>query len=165
MEFPRETKTLSTGCVELTGPRPKARYRAVKIDGLFWGIHRLSYHLNNASIPRKPGSTSEGFVLHTCDNKHCINPDHLYLGNQVQNMADRNARCVGWKEKIAAWHRGRKHTPETLRKMSDSHKGLKQSAETVEKRRKALLGQKRKPHTEEAKAKMRAAWAEKRRTA
>lgn len=27
-------------------------------------------------------------VLHTCDVRCCINPDHLYLGNQLDNMRD-----------------------------------------------------------------------------
>jgi hypothetical protein len=28
------------------------------------------------------------FVLHTCDVRHCMNPDHLWLGTQQQNMDD-----------------------------------------------------------------------------
>ena len=27
-------------------------------------------------------------VLHKCPNKHCFNPEHLYLGNQSQNIQD-----------------------------------------------------------------------------
>ena len=32
------------------------------------------------------------YVLHTCDNKLCVRPDHLYLGNNSDNMKDRSAR-------------------------------------------------------------------------
>ena len=31
-------------------------------------------------------------VLHKCDVRCCVNPDHLYLGDQVQNNKDRKER-------------------------------------------------------------------------
>jgi hypothetical protein len=31
-------------------------------------------------------------VLHTCDNRSCINPDHLYLGTKADNNRDRMER-------------------------------------------------------------------------
>src|SRR3954467_10018710 len=35
---------------------------------------------------------SKDFVLHRCDNPKCINPKHLYVGNQKQNCADKVKR-------------------------------------------------------------------------
>ena len=32
------------------------------------------------------------FVLHTCDNRPCVNPAHLYAGTHQQNMDDKVAR-------------------------------------------------------------------------
>lgn len=35
------------------------------------------------------------FVLHRCDNSLCVNPDHLYIGTQSDNMRDYYARSKG----------------------------------------------------------------------
>lgn len=38
---------------------------------------------------RDPGKR---LICHTCDNKVCVNPNHLYLGTSQSNMDDRTAR-------------------------------------------------------------------------
>lgn len=48
--------------------------------------HRVSWALNKGPIP-------EGMkVLHKCDVRACVRPDHLYLGTQTDNMRDRKER-------------------------------------------------------------------------
>lgn len=48
--------------------------------------HRISYALNVADIP------PDRVIMHTCDNPGCVNPQHLRMGTQIENLADRDAK-------------------------------------------------------------------------
>lgn len=56
--------------------------------------HRIAWVLTNGQIP-------DGLLLcHTCDNIKCINPNHLFLGTQKDNLQDMSAkgRANGFKQ-------------------------------------------------------------------
>lgn len=59
-----------------------------KPHGKNFGLHRLT-------LANKLGVDVRylvGVAMHTCDNKRCINPDHLELGTHSQNITDAYAR-------------------------------------------------------------------------
>ena len=55
-------------------------YGIVRMDGKVWKAHRVAWFLTYGIIPDK--------VLHKCDIPRCVNPEHLFLGSQKDNMAD-----------------------------------------------------------------------------
>jgi len=55
----------------------------------------MSYWLQNGDIPENI------LVLHSCDNKKCVNPAHLYLGTQHDNMIDFHERKLNHNGKLS----------------------------------------------------------------
>ena len=81
--------TLPTGWVVWLGQVDKDGYGRVVYQRKVVRAHRLSYLLHIGEIP-------DGlFVLHTCDNPDCINPDHLFLGTPKDNMVDKMRKGRG----------------------------------------------------------------------
>jgi hypothetical protein len=96
--------------------------------------HRYSYRLHKGEIP------TDLFVLHSCDNPKCCNPEHLRLGTLKENSLDavargRISRLYGVSNpmygKTGALNpmygkpggfKGRSHTKETRDKISEANK-------------------------------------------
>ena len=81
----------SDGCWEWTGALVGGKYGrlCLTVDGKIQYLlaHRVSYVLVNGDIPEHD-SYHGMCVLHKCDNTVCVNPSHLTLGTQQENLVD-----------------------------------------------------------------------------
>lgn len=67
-------------------------YGKVKLNNKFTSAHRLSWMIHHGEIP-------EGkIIMHKCDNRACVNPNHLHLGTTQENTID----CINKKRKNPA---------------------------------------------------------------
>lgn len=89
----RKTKPLEfvvdedTGCFLVTSHSTDTQgYPVVKFHGVRQNAHRFVYEQCFGEIP------PEMVVRHKCDNPRCVNPEHLELGTQYENIQDRVKR-------------------------------------------------------------------------
>lgn len=74
-----------SGCWLWTGSKLKRKgreYGQIRVNGKTSKAHAVSYKIHKGEIPKGL------WVLHSCDNPSCVNPEHLWLGTAKDNTAD-----------------------------------------------------------------------------
>ena len=88
--WPKVNKNGTDGCWFWTASTNSSGYGQIGLgghDGPPVAAHRVSWEIHNGPIPEGNfyGTT---LVCHHCDEPLCVNPDHLFLGTQFDNMRD-----------------------------------------------------------------------------
>jgi hypothetical protein len=74
--------SIGFNCWEWIGSKYNNGYGTVRSNKIQMPAHRRAWILFKGHIPK-------GFhVLHSCDNKSCVRPEHLWLGTRSDNMKD-----------------------------------------------------------------------------
>ena len=75
-------------CWEWKGTKRRG-YGRFRFNGALTDAHRASWQLANGPIPEMEGTDHRGTcVLHKCDNRSCVRPDHLFIGTHNANVMD-----------------------------------------------------------------------------
>lgn len=80
----RVTRTTDDACWEWQGTTCLG-YGHVSFLGKLQKAHRVAWYLTHGKFP-------EQYLLHSCDNRKCVNPQHLREGSQQENMNDMKTR-------------------------------------------------------------------------
>jgi len=75
-------------CCLFSGSIDSGGYGQISVNGRTVGAHVVSWDLSHPGEPIPPGQ----WVLHRCDVRVCVRPDHLFLGPPPANVADMVAK-------------------------------------------------------------------------
>ena len=114
----------NSGCWIWLGARNSEGYGTLIYEGRPERAHRLAWILVCGAIPAAPGHHGM-CVLHRCDTPWCVNPAHLFLGTNRDNVLDRERKGRGPNRRGEANGRAkltaelvdairRRHDPQTM---------------------------------------------------
>lgn len=83
--FLSKVKQMESGCHEWQSTLHRDGYGKFYYDGKQVQAHRVAYALFK-------GDAGGLWVLHKCDNRKCVNPEHLFLGNDKENIIDMDVK-------------------------------------------------------------------------
>jgi len=87
--FHKKTMQCESGCIEWTGAFDPSGYGKIKIATKSMSTHVAAWRIKNGGIAVPVGRV----IMHSCDNRKCVNPLHLSCGTQSENMKDCSTRC------------------------------------------------------------------------
>lgn len=107
--FWANTRKVESGCIEWQSTPTKLSYGRLRVNGKHKRAHRHAYELIHGALP------ADVMVLHRCDNRICVNPEHLFLGDNFANMQDmaEKGRAAGFN-RVGAKHPMAKLTNEIV---------------------------------------------------
>lgn len=81
-----EAKVTVVGDCHIYASSNSARYGTISINGVNRLAHRVAYTLSKGDIPQG------AVIMHSCDVRRCVNPEHLTAGSQSENIKDAVAK-------------------------------------------------------------------------
>lgn len=86
MKWVCPTTTIHGECWTWVGSKNAHGYGRFGINGKNYYAHRIAWQIKHGDIP-------DGMsVCHKCDRTSCVNPNHLFLGSQKDNLNDASTK-------------------------------------------------------------------------